>query len=91
MPHLLIVLICTQWERINLVSTAIPASRDLVEEIATELAFGIERAVDCWMAEMEQALTDTRLTSLGRLYAAREVVERYKSLSDKKRLQGRSA
>jgi hypothetical protein len=84
---------CAGWgamgKKMDLASTAV--SRDLVQEIASELAFGIERAVDCWMAQVEQALTDTRLTSLGRLYAAREIVERYKTLSGKAHLEGRPA
>jgi hypothetical protein len=70
-----------------LASAAIP--RDLVNLIASEMASGVDRAVECWMSQVERALTDLRLTSLGRLQAARQVVERYKELTGKAQLQGR--
>jgi len=72
-------------------STTLSPTRDIVQEIATEMAAGVERAVDCWMAQVEHALADTRLTSLGRLYAVRDIVERYKTLSGKQRLDGRDS
>lgn len=59
---------------------------DIVNVIAGEMAAGVERAVDCWMSEIEQALTDQRLTTLGRMNAAREVLNRYKNLTGKKQL-----
>jgi len=62
-----------------------------VQAIAGEMAIGIERAVDCWMAEIDLVLADTRLTTLGRLYAVKDVVDRYKKLSGKKSLEGRVA
>lgn len=62
---------------------------DFVDAVASEMAVGVERAVECWMAEIEQALTDCRLTSLGRLNALREIVEEYKHLTGKARLERR--
>jgi hypothetical protein len=43
------------------------------------------------MSQIEEALTDVHLTSLGRLQAARQVVEKYKTLTGKTRLRGRAA
>ncbi|MFZ0800603.1 MAG: hypothetical protein WBQ09_04305 [Terriglobales bacterium] len=69
--------------------TAVP--REIVDVIADEMACGVDRAVECWMSQVEQALNDPRLTSLGRLYAAKEVVKRYKSLTGKAELEARRA
>ena len=68
-------------------STAIPT--DLVDVIASEMAFGVERAVECWMSQIEQALTDIHLTSLGRLNAVREILDQYKHLTGKAQLEQR--
>lgn len=68
-------------------SIAVPGN--LVEIIATEMASGVDRAVECWMSQIEQALGDARLTSLGRLHAVQQVVERYKNLTGKTDLHGR--
>jgi len=68
-------------------SVAIPT--DIVNVIASEMSCGVERAVDCWMSQIEKALTDVRLTSLGRLHAVHEIVNRYKSLTGKTELTGR--
>ncbi len=43
------------------------------------------------MSQIEQALTDADLTSLGRLQAVRQVVEKYKNLTGKAQLKGRTA
>ena len=72
----------------SLATTAIPT--DLVEVIASEMSVGVERAVECWMSEIEQALTDIHLTSLGRLNAVCEIVEEYKQLTGKTQLKDRS-
>lgn len=70
-------------------SATIPTN--LVDTIAGELASGVDRAVECWMSQVEQALTDVHLTSLGRLHAARQIVEKYKQLTGKSELKGRTA
>ena len=54
---------------------------DLVEAVAAEVSHAAGVAVARWMAEVERALTDPHLTSLGRLNAANEVVARYKRLT----------
>ena len=38
---------------------------------------GIERAVDYWMAQIESVLLDPYLTTLGRMDAIKEIVNRY--------------
>lgn len=68
-------------------SIAVPGN--LVDIIATEMASGVDRAVECWMSQIDQALGDVRLTSLGRLQAVKQIVERYKDLTGKAQLRGR--
>lgn len=72
-----------------MVTTAV--SREIVDVLADEMACGVDRAVAFWMSEIDQALSDTQLTSLGRLYAIKEVVERYKGLTGKSQLETRRA
>ncbi len=66
-------------------------NRELVRVIAEEMAYGVETAVECWMTQIELALADTRLTTLGRLQAVREVVENYKHLTGKVQFNCRRA
>jgi hypothetical protein len=68
-----------------LVSAAIPV--DLVDVIASEMAMGVERAVESWMSQIEQVFADSHLTSLGRLNAVREILEQYKQLTGKSQLE----
>jgi hypothetical protein len=63
----------------------------VVEVIASEIAVGVDRAVECWMSQIEHALTDVHLTSLGRLNAVREILDEYKHLTGKAQLQGRGS
>jgi len=70
-------------------ATAVITSRDFVDAIAVEVATKIDEAVESWMAEMEQALNDPALTTLGRINAAKEVLAQYKSLTGKQQLQSR--
>jgi hypothetical protein len=72
----------------HVATATIPAN--LIDAIAGEMASGVDRAVECWMSQIEQALTDVQLTSLGRLQAVRQVIEKYKALTGKVQLQGRS-
>lgn len=68
-------------------ATAVITSRDFVDAIAVEVASKIDVAVESWMAEMEQALNDAALTTLGRINAAKEVLAQYKRLTGKQQLQ----
>jgi len=70
-----------------LASTA--AYNEFVRAVAAEMASGVETAVECWMAQFEQALTDTRLTTLGRLNAVGEILDKYKRLTGKTQLECR--
>lgn len=72
-------------------ATIAAVPREIVDVIANEMACGVERAVEYWMSQIEQVLDDTHLTSLGRLYAIKEVVERYRSLTGKAELEARRA
>lgn len=65
-------------------------SREVVNVIAGEMAMAVERAVDCWMLEIEQVFGNPRLTTLGRLNAVREILDRYRSLTGKSELMHRS-
>jgi hypothetical protein len=56
---------------------------NVVEVIASEIAAGVDRAVECWMSQIEHALTDVHLTSLGRLNAVREILDEYKHSTGK--------
>jgi hypothetical protein len=62
-------------------STAVPT--DFVNIVASEMAHGVEAAVEQWLAQIELALTDRHLTTLGRLSAAHQVLEDYKRLTGK--------
>jgi hypothetical protein len=70
-----------------LATTAV--STDIVDIIAGEMALGVDRAVEFWMSQIERALTDPHLTSLGRLSAVRGIVDDYKDVTGKVLLQGR--
>ena len=72
-------------------ATAMAVPREIVDVIADEMAWGVERAVEYWMSQIEHALADGQLTSLGRLYAVKDVVERYKTLTGKIELEDRGA
>ncbi len=66
-------------------------NRELVRVIAEEMAYGVETAVECWMTQIELALADTSLSTVGRLQAVREVVENYKHLTGKVQIDCRRA
>jgi hypothetical protein len=62
---------------------------NFVDAVAREMACGVETAVECWMAQIDEAMTDLHLTSLGRLNAVRQILANYKSLTGKEQLQRR--
>lgn len=53
-------------------------SREFIEAIAAELSQGIDCAVEFWMGQIEQALGDPELTTLGRLNAVRAIVHTFR-------------
>jgi hypothetical protein len=54
--------------------------RTLIEAVAAEMSDGIECAVSFWMKQVEDALLDPRLTTLGRVHAIQEIVKRYNNV-----------
>lgn len=71
--------------------SASKSTQELVNAVAVELAAGVDTAVESWMAQFERVFSDARLTSLGKLNALREILERYKNLTGKTQLQCRRA
>ncbi len=63
------------------------ATTELVNAIAAEISLGVDAAVECWMAQIERASTDPRLTTLGRMSAVKEILDRYKQLTGKSELR----
>ncbi len=59
------------------------ADQDLIRVIAEEMSFGVEIAVERWMTQIDSALTDAQLATLGRLSAVHEIVQNYKLLTGK--------
>jgi hypothetical protein len=66
-------------------------SDEFVKTVAAEMASQVDAAVEWWMGEFENAFNDPRLTTLGRVYAAKQVLDRYKQLTGKTQLQQRRA
>jgi len=56
---------------------SVATGRELIEAVIDEMHDGIERAVDYWMIQIEDILRDPYLTTLGRMNAVKEVVNRY--------------
>jgi hypothetical protein len=54
------------------------ADRELIEAVAAEVSFGIDRAVSFWMSQIDEVLQDSRLTTLGRLQAVKDLVSSYR-------------
>jgi hypothetical protein len=54
-------------------------SEELIHAVAAEMSAGIQWAVGAWITEIEAALDDPGLTTLGRLRAVQEAVKRYRT------------
>jgi hypothetical protein len=65
------------------------STSNFVDAVAREMASGVETAVECWMAQIDEALTDLHLTTLGRLNAVTQILANYKRLTGKEDLQRR--
>jgi hypothetical protein len=59
-----------------MISTTVPKS--FIDAVASEMASGINAAVEGWMLEIESVLEDPRLTTLERLQAVQEIVACYR-------------
>jgi hypothetical protein len=55
----------------------VATDRALIEAVVGEMQDGIERAVGFWMDQIEEALRDPSLTTLGRMNAIQDIVDRY--------------
>ena len=67
-----------------------PVPVEFVSTIAAEIAASVEAAVEFWLADVEAALLDERLTTLGRMNAVHKVLEHYKTLTGKAELRSRA-
>jgi hypothetical protein len=65
------------------------STSNFVDAVAREMASGVETAVECWMAQIDEALADPHLTTLGRLNAVTQILANYKRLTGKEDLQRR--
>ena len=72
-------------------TSVVVGNRDLVSAVAAEMAIGVENAVECWLSQIDRALTDVHLTTLGRLNAVNEILDKYKRLTGKSDLACRRA
>jgi hypothetical protein len=70
--------------RYSVATTALTV--EFVEVVASEMALGIDRAVEGWLAQIDHALSNRQLTTLGRLNAVQDVLRKYKQLTGKMRL-----
>ena len=57
---------------------SVASDRELIEAVVNEMSAGIECALGFWMGQIETALEDPRLTTLGRLNAIRAVMQEYR-------------
>lgn len=56
----------------------VASNRELIEAVVEEMSQGIECALGFWLGQIEHALSDPRLTTLGRLNAVRTIVQQYR-------------
>ena len=63
---------------------------EFVLVVAGEIANGVDTAVENWMAQIDSALQDDHLTTLGRMHAVQEILARYKKLTGKRELSCRN-
>ena len=61
--------------------------RDFIDAVVSELSAGIDVAVECWMVQVEAALENPRLTTLGRMQAVREILDRYQTATGKTQIE----
>ena len=59
---------------------------DFVSLVAGEIFTGVDRAVEYWLARIEQQLGDARMTTMERIQAVELVLREYKNITGKKNL-----
>lgn len=63
---------------------------EFVSVVAGEIATGVDQAVESWMAQIDGALQDDHLTTLGRMNAVQDILTKYKQLTGKRELRCRN-
>lgn len=67
-------------------ATATITNQQFVDAIAAEMAYGVDVAVESWMAEIDAAMNDLQLTTLGKMNAIKRILENYKRVTGKTQL-----
>jgi hypothetical protein len=57
----------------------VASDRELIEAVVAEMSDGIDCALGFWIGQIENALGDPHLTTLGRLNAVRSIVQQYRN------------
>jgi hypothetical protein len=71
------------------VSKATIGAQEFIEIVAPEMSAGVDVAVESWMTQVEQALYNPRLTTLGRMNSVKEVLNQYRCRNGKPLNQSR--
>lgn len=66
--------------------SATAIDRDFIEAVASEMASGIQAAVDCWMSKVEAAFNNQHLTTLGRVQKIQDILAEYRRVCGKPEL-----
>ena len=56
------------------------SAQEFIDIVAAEMSVGVDVAVESWMTQVEQAMYDPRLTTLGRMNSVKEVLNQYRCL-----------
>lgn len=62
---------------------AICNDKEFVNIIASEMSSGVERAVGCWLTQIEEILLDENITAAGKVRATEAVIQNYKRITGK--------
>jgi hypothetical protein len=60
---------------------------DFIQIVADEMSAGVERAVEYWLTQIDQIVTNDKITALGKLTAVQGVLRNYERLTGKGHLQ----
>jgi len=71
-------------ERLGSFVASVVTADALIDAIVMEMSEGIDCAVSFWMSQIENALRDPSLTTLGRLNAVQAIVKHYRSSTESK-------
>jgi hypothetical protein len=72
------------------VSKATISAQEFIDMVAAEMSAGVCFAVESWMAQVEQAVNDPRLTTLGRMNSVKKVVNNYRCMKGNDLRESRS-